>query len=251
MEFKTLSINIDPRDDQDRAGELGEGIVSGYLAGFNVLDDVGDIILPGAFTKGIQENGPGGTRRIKHLWMHDRNAILGTYTELVEDDFGLRFQLKITPTTLGNDVLALYRAGDINEHSIGFVTIKYKMIPSWDPRFKKIRQLQEIRLFEGSAITLLAANPDTPTLNVKSADTVSRLAEIKKAIEAGDLSRDDILAQIDALTNGTGAGGDSEITTQEKALPTEPEAKAPTQIDLQPLASRIDELRKIVATLKC
>jgi HK97 family phage prohead protease len=231
MEFKTLSII--PNTEQ-----VGEGVVTGYLAGFNVLDSVGDIILPGAFTKSIQENGPTGTRRIKHLWMHDQGVILGTYAELTEDEFGLKFTVPITPTTFGKDVLELYRAGDINEHSIGFISVKSKMIPSSDSRFKKIRQLQEVQLFEGSAVTIMAANPDTPTLSVKSGDLMPRLLGLKSMIESGKLSPDDILARINALIGG------------EPTLQPEPEVKIDSTRDLQPLDTQLDNLRRWVSELK-
>ena len=49
-----------------------------YGSAFGNEDSDGDIIMPGAYTKTILENGPGSRQpRIKHLQQHDPRRILG------------------------------------------------------------------------------------------------------------------------------------------------------------------------------
>ena len=105
--------------------DTARGVVCGYASSFNVVDDGNDMVLPGAFTKTIAEQGPGSRQpRIKWLYQHDSTQILGIPHVLKEDGFGLYFEAKIANTTLGRDVLALYEAGIITEHSIGYETVE-------------------------------------------------------------------------------------------------------------------------------
>ena len=62
---------------------------------------------------------------------------------------------------VGEDVLKMYTAGLINQHSIGFATIK----SDWQDQEQTVRQIKEVRLYEGSAV-LWGANPLTPTLAI-------------------------------------------------------------------------------------
>ena len=107
------------------------------------------------------ENGPdSGNPRIFHLYQHDITQLLGRPSKLVEDEKGLYFETTIANTSLGNDVLALYKEGVINEHSIGFQTIKSANRGSYN-------EIQEVKLFEYSTVTF-GANANTPFLGFKS-----------------------------------------------------------------------------------
>lgn len=135
--------------------------ISGYAAAFNNVDSDGDLIVKGAFSKSLQENGVNSLKpRIFHLYQHDVTKLLGRPIELKEDDFGLFFTTTIANTALGDDVLNLYREGVINEHSIGFKTIKSVNRGSY-------REIQEVKLFEFSSVTF-GANANTPFLGFKS-----------------------------------------------------------------------------------
>src|SRR5262249_43031287 len=114
MLHKSIAVNVKDLD-------TVQGIICGYASSFNVEDDGGDIVLPGAFTKTISEWGPTSRQpRIKFLYQHDSTQLLGVPQVLTEDSYGLYFEAKIADTALGRDVLALYQAGVITEHSIGY-----------------------------------------------------------------------------------------------------------------------------------
>ncbi len=97
---------------------------------------------------------------------------------------------KIVDTDMGEDAIKLYNAGVINEHSVGFRTIKSQM----DEK-SGIRTITEVMLYEGSAV-IWGANPDTPTLGMKSLldakpeDLVKRLEKLSVAFKNGTFTDD-------------------------------------------------------------
>lgn len=136
--------------------DLDEGTFEGYASVFGNVDDGGDVIEPGAFTKTLQERGG----RIKICWNHDPYEPIGTPISMTEDSKGLLVKGKISKTRRGMDVLTLMRDGVINELSIGYSLIKHKM----DGR---IRKITELKLWEFSPVTW-AMNPQAQILGVKS-----------------------------------------------------------------------------------
>jgi HK97 family phage prohead protease len=141
--------------------DVDSRIISGLAACFNNVDSDGDLIVKGAFAKTLMENGVDSLNpRIFHLYQHDITKVLGRPTVLKEDDRGLYFETKIANTSLGDDVLNLYKEGIINEHSIGFQTVKSANRGSYN-------EIQEVKLYEFSTVTF-GANANTPFLGFKS-----------------------------------------------------------------------------------
>ena len=141
MLFKQTSIGIDDIDEEN-------GIIKGYGSVFGNVDSDGDIILKGAYTKTLQENGS----RVRYCNQHRIDQPLGKFTELKEDDYGLYFVAEIPKTRMGEDVLLLMKNGVITENSVGIMPIVKSM------RMDGIRELKECKLYEISCVTL-AANP--------------------------------------------------------------------------------------------
>ena len=147
-----------------------------YYSAFGNMDSDGDIIMPGAFTKSIKENGPSAKNRIWHLFNHSTDKPVSKPKELVEDAFGLKAVVKMPNTTLGRDTYELYRDGHITEHSIGFQTIKSQAKSGYN-------EINEIKLFEGSSV-LWGANANTPTVGVKSQIKSTLVDEMGKTIKS-------------------------------------------------------------------
>lgn len=137
-------------------------IVTGYLSAFGNVDSDNDIIERGAFAKSINER----FDNIFYLQQHDWAKPLGKFKKLEEDEKGLYFEGEIINTTYGEDQLKLYEAGIVKEHSIGFIAVKADNSGS-------TRILKELKLYEGSAVTL-GANSQTPFLGFKSATTEAK-----------------------------------------------------------------------------
>ena len=154
--------------------DLAKNTVTGYFASFNTLDSDGDVITKGAFSKSIQENGPkSNSPRIAHLLQHRPHDTIGKLLELEEDGVGLRFVSKLSESTKGRDTLIQYQEGILQEHSVGFNTIKSNR------DHKEHNEITEARLWEGSTVTW-GANENTPVINIKGLSKVDALDKINK-----------------------------------------------------------------------
>lgn len=227
--------------------------VVGYFSTTGVWDDVGDMIMPGAFRKTIAERGPLGTNRIKHLWMHEAFYPLGVPSELIEDDTGLRFATTIVDTSFGRDVVKLYEAGVINEHSIGFdiPTGKAEFVTAPNGEVEMMngyqkRVIHEVQLWEGSSV-VWGANPLTPTVSVKSATPdeinqaltrlASRIEAAERSLKRGHLSTDEIADALEVALRAWKAQLQALIGLQEPAHVATPTPEEPSlaQSDLTAL----------------
>jgi HK97 family phage prohead protease len=167
--------------------DLERRTVMGYAAKFGNIDLHGDMIMPGAFTKTIKERGPEGKNEIWFLHDHDTSKVNGKPTLLKEDGNGLYFEARIVDTEAGEDTLKLYEEGLINQHSIGFSTIKESKVE--EKGKNTYYEIQEVKLFEISSV-LWAANPDTPFLGLKSLDKnllLDRYDKLYKNLRKGNL----------------------------------------------------------------
>lgn len=152
----------------------------------NNIDLDNDIIVPEAFTKTLTERGPKAKNMIWSLVDHkaDMNHVIGKPSELYIDGDKLVAVTQIVKTQAGEDLIKLYDAGLINQHSIGFSTIKQTEEKSG------VRTISELKLYEGSAV-LWGANPETPTLGFKNESRESlslRLDNLLIAITKGNYS---------------------------------------------------------------
>jgi hypothetical protein len=116
----------------------------GYASVFGNMDDGGDVMQGGAFTKTIQEN----MHRIKVLYMHQLYSVIGRPLRLQEDSKGLEFEAKISNTILGKDVMTLIDDKVITEMSIG-----YQKVKSDYDEVREARILKEVKLWEISPVT--------------------------------------------------------------------------------------------------
>lgn len=164
-----------------------KGIVTGYAASFNTLDSDNDIILPGAFTKTIKDQGPNSVQpRIKHLLNHNTSQPLGKLLVLKEDATGLYYESQMGSHSLAVDFLKMVESELITEHSIGFSTIKKTVInPDADWRDQQT-QIHEVKLWELSSLTAWGANQYTPLTGLKDLKSVEqRIERLIKACSSG------------------------------------------------------------------
>ena len=173
-EYKAVRFNVESVD--ENSGEF-----SGYAAIFGNVDDGGDVIERGAFSRTIKED----FDRIKILSQHnDCELPIGKPLELREDDKGLFIRGNISDTQKGRDIQTLLKDGVLNELSIGYDAITF----DFDSE-KGIRHLKEIRLWEVSIVTW-AMNDQAKIDEVKSL-----VESIRSEAKAGKIPR----ARLDAL----------------------------------------------------
>jgi uncharacterized protein len=178
LEYKNYKAEIKDMD-SDRM------TVTGYFASFGNMDYDDDIIMPGAATKTIAERGPMGSNEIFFLNQHNYAQPHGKPMILEAQERGIYFESKIAPTSYGRDAMILYAEGIVVQHSIGFSTIK----SDYDQQ-TGMRMIKEIKLYEGSNVTL-GANPETPFMGFKSltmAEINDQIAKMIKLLKDGSLT---------------------------------------------------------------
>ncbi len=164
------------------AGE--DGTVEGYGSVFGVRDAYDDIIAPGAFMKSLEEHKAAGTLPAM-LWQHDSSEPVGVWTEMVEDEKGLRLKGQIAiETTRGKDARALLKMGALNGLSIGFMSKQW----TYD-RDTDVRTLTEVDLWEVSLVTF-PANRSSRITNVKAADvdSLTTVRQLERALRDAGFS---------------------------------------------------------------
>ena len=142
-------------------GELKAAVegrtVEGYASVFNSMsEDLGgfrEIILPGAFSEVLDND-------VRALYNHDSNYLLARTTsgtlELKEDDKGLYYRFEMPNTSYGNDMLELFRRGDLSQSSFGFTVEK----DSWRmEEGQHVRYIERVgSLFDVSPVVFPAYN---------------------------------------------------------------------------------------------
>lgn len=137
------------------------GAVEGYASVFGLLDRGGDIVMPGAFKASLAD-----WKKRKALppmlWQHDPYTPVGVWTDLVEDEKGLKVAgdlvLEVQQAT---EARALCQAGAVKGLSIGYRTIDYEI-----DRTTGVRKLKKLELWEVSLVTF-AMLPEAQISGVK------------------------------------------------------------------------------------
>jgi HK97 family phage prohead protease len=209
MIYKQTSIGIDDIDETN-------GIVSGYGSIFGNIDSDNDIILAGAYTKTLQENGS----RVRYCNQHRIDQPLGKFTELREDNIGLYFVAEVPKTRMGEDILLLMKNGVITENSVGIMPIIKEF------RADGVRLLKECKLYEISCVTL-AANPMALITDAKGEINQDLLAK-RFDILAKMIKKENVSDELGYAIEGELMKLKSlfvEITTPPVEIITEPEIK--------------------------
>ena len=140
-EVRSLSEVVEQRAYDGEIKAAAESrTVEGYASVFNSMsEDLGgfrEIILPGAFSNVLDND-------VRALYNHDSNYLLARTTsgtlELKEDEKGLYYRFEMPNTSYGNDMLELFRRGDLTQSSFGFTVEK----DSW-----RMEDGQQVRYIE-------------------------------------------------------------------------------------------------------
>lgn len=180
-----------PREAKQQTGALldlstSEGIVEAIVSVFGVLDEGGDIVVPGAYVKTITERG----RRIRVLDHHNSYSVRDVIgvplamRELSRDELpaeilsqwpeatgGLWTKTQyLLNTEEGAGVFARIASGALAEYSIGYQVMQagYQDV-EWRGSIVPVRLLKEIKLWEYSPV-VWGMNPATATVQVKAAE---------------------------------------------------------------------------------
>ena len=119
-ETRELTSNLEIRETED-----GKKTITGYAVKWEKKSHVlgyfykfREQFKKGAFADSLQKDDQ------RFLWSHDTSKVLGRTKNgtlrLEEDDIGLRFELDLPNTTLGNDAYESIKRGDVDGVSFGF-----------------------------------------------------------------------------------------------------------------------------------
>jgi uncharacterized protein len=167
--------------------DTATGTITGYFSVFGNVDSDGDMIMPGAFKRTLNNN----YARLKHLNQHNTLQVLagtkkGNLT-LKEDSRGLYFESRIGDYTYAKDTLLAYERGDIDEHSIGFNVVKQQKASSYN-------ELVELKLWEGSTVTWGANALATSEMKSMTKTQVAQkqMRDFLEAVKAGQIDSEEL-----------------------------------------------------------
>ncbi|MGY0692980.1 HK97 family phage prohead protease [Virgibacillus sp. FSP13] len=158
-ETRELVTNkIEIREDDD-----GNRTLSGYAVKWEKKSQVLGLFYKfreqfkkGAFLESLNDDDQ------RFLWSHDLSKVLGrtknSTLRLKEDDVGLRFELDLPSTTLGNDTYESIKRGDVDGVSFGFRAEDDEVDEPDDDL--PLRTVKKAKLMEVSAVAF-PAYPDS------------------------------------------------------------------------------------------
>lgn len=143
------------------------GQISGYALKFNKPSTA-----IGAFIEYIDPNALNGVDLSKALALYDHNYanVLGRVDaetlDLTVDEVGLRFVIDLPNTTLGRDVYANVKAGNLKSMSFTFKIAKGG--DTWKNGEKPIRIIKQVAIFEEISVVSVPAYEDTSVMVTRS-----------------------------------------------------------------------------------
>jgi HK97 family phage prohead protease len=160
--------------------------VEAYASTFGNIDTGRDIVESGSFTKTLKEN----VKRIKALFNHDWNQVVGKPIEIQEDSKGLYTKTQFVKTAKSQEIYELVKENIVNELSIG-----YDIVKSNYDKVNKANHLRELKLYEYSFVTF-AMNEYAQVTQVKFDNIIK---ELKSGRVLSDKNVNNIKQVIEAL----------------------------------------------------
>jgi len=137
--------------------DVSKRVLTGYLSQVEVKDRLGDIVDRKAFNMTLAERKDDIFFLNQHNWTQPH----GKFAELEVDNYGLKFVSNPLPnTSYSNDVLELVEKGILTTNSIGYIATKTTQEGG-------ARRIKELKLFEGSTVTM-PANEGAIITGIKS-----------------------------------------------------------------------------------
>lgn len=154
IEHKEAAFELKKEPDAD-------GLFEGYASVFGIVDQGLDVVERGAFVKSL-----GSGRKVKMLWQHDTEKVIGVWDEIREDERGLFVKGRLLKgIKLAEEAMVMLRAGALDSMSIG-----YRTVEAVAEGGGRIRKLMELDLYEVSLVTFPML-PDAKVTDVKSLAT--------------------------------------------------------------------------------
>ena len=185
MTTKTLDFRCELKASGDT------GVFEGYGSVFNIEDQGGDIVVPGAFTETLSAQKAAG-RMPAMLWQHRQAEPIGVYTTMEEDAVGLKVKGQLAlKTARGAEAYELMKMGALSGMSIGYRSRD----DSYD-RVTGVRTLKKLDLVELSLVTF-PMNDASRVSGVKTIEELDSLSEIERHLRnVCGMSKSEALAMV-------------------------------------------------------
>lgn len=155
------------------------GEFEGYASTFGNVDQGNDIMVSGCFADSLVKR---PAERVKMLYQHDTDDIIGKWLEMREDNKGLYVKGKLfTNIQKGAEVYEIMKEGQLDGLSIGFRTI----VDEWD-RELSVRRVVKCDLKEVSIVTF--PMNELATVNLVKGETLPTERELEKYLRDGGFS---------------------------------------------------------------
>ena len=191
-----------------------DGTFEGYGSVFNIIDQGGDIIVPGAFSDTLATQKSSG-RLPAMLWQHRPSEPIGVYKAMEEDAVGLKVSGQLAlKTARGAEAYALMQMGALSGMSIGYRSRD----DSYD-RVTGIRTLKKLDLIELSLVTF-PMNDASRISSVKSAiEELETIRDAERFLRDNGMSRTEAVAFIGRVKSlGPRDAGEDELQSLITAL---------------------------------
>lgn len=191
-EYKSLDFTLtDIEEVSDR-----EWIIEGYASTWT-KDNGNDRIEVGAFLKTIEARflGPKkrGRSKVKVLWQHETDEIIGQLLEAKEDSKGLFVRIRLIQDEvfpLARKAYILAKLGELDSFSIGYSVVSYRIE---EEDGVKVRVITELKWYEVSIVTF-PMNEQAEFTQVKNEEEEYLMNEqVVKLLEDMNLKFDSLL----------------------------------------------------------
>ncbi len=211
-----------------KIGNLGSDlIIEAYASIFDNIDSGRDRMRKGAFTKTLNEN----SKRIKTLFNHDWNQIIGKPIEIHEDSKGLYTKTRFVDTPKSREIYELAKEDIVNELSIGYDVIKNSY-----QKEQKVNDLLEVKLYEYSFVTF-AMNEQAQVIDVKTLINELKSGRVLSDKNVGSIRK--IIESLTALLEDSG----NETKPNNTSLCNDPTEQKSHEYDL--LLAEIKKMRGV------
>ena len=188
-----------------------DGEFEGYASVWNVVDQGGDAVQPGAFTEGLVKAKADG-RLIPMLWQHDRTRPIGTWTDMSEDSKGLWVSGKLLIDAVPDAKMA---HGLLQAKAIGGLSIGYRVPVGGmeeDSKRRGVWLLKKVDLVEVSLVTMpmLVQAKVTAVKNILESGRIPTVREFEGFLQSAGFPRalaEGISGKAAPLLRGEPAGG--------------------------------------------
>jgi len=180
--MKTKIIRLEIKD------VTAEGSFKGYASTFGNKDLGDDIVMPGAFTKTLQEN-----PQVPILWGHSPREVIGVNQMASEDSKGLYVEGQLAmDVQRAREAHSLMKMNAVKGLSIGYDPV----VIDWSREKEGIRILREVKLYEYS-LTPFPMNEQATVTGVKGLADLDEL--LHEAVVRGKRFQGDLSAETKAL----------------------------------------------------